>query len=223
MQAKEVNTLETALKEVGISFDREDKSFPLSAVGGAKVKVETLLYNVNKIINTNDIAHVDYTKGGTKGHVLEPLNNLFSDNIVIGCYIPQKSIEESNALTNFVKKCKDKETALEIAKEDDENTQLEENVKENAHTALINKCSKFLAENTEKVKRVLTTAGLDIDKTDIKPTQPKVVNGRLAQLVKVSLCECSYDKVILFLNADPSLRLLETEDMFIHDVDFTRV
>jgi hypothetical protein len=97
-----------------------------------------------------------------------------------------------------------------------------ENEDNNVHNKLIQECSKFLAENTEKVKRILTTAGLDVNKRDIKPTAPKVVNNKLAQLIKVSVCDCPYDKVMLFLTAKPVLDLLETEGMFIHDVDFTR-
>jgi hypothetical protein len=61
-----------------------------------KVKSETLLYNLSKVINPNDISDVDHTRGGTSDHGLETLNILFSDNIVLGCYIPRDKIERNN-------------------------------------------------------------------------------------------------------------------------------
>jgi hypothetical protein len=70
------------VKELPIALTRTDITFPISRIGGSKIKSETLLYNLNKWINDNDITSIDYTQKGTNGHVLEPINDIFSDNII---------------------------------------------------------------------------------------------------------------------------------------------
>jgi hypothetical protein len=87
---------------------------------------------------------------------------------------------------------------------------------------LLKEAQPFLAENTEKVKRILTAGGIDITKRDIKPTCVKVINLQATQLLKVSLADSTYEKVTTFLNSETCRGLLEEEDVFIHDVDFTR-
>ena len=75
---------DTTIKEINLNKTRTDKSFNLKAIGNSKIKHETLLYNLNRIINTNDISFIDYTQEGTKANEpLQPLNSLFSDNIVM--------------------------------------------------------------------------------------------------------------------------------------------
>jgi predicted metalloenzyme YecM len=63
---------------------------------------------------------------------------------------------------------------------------------------IIQELKKCLAEFTQKIKRVLNSLGLEIQKTDIKPTIPKVLDGRLAQLLKVSLCDILSKKLLIY-------------------------
>ena len=52
------------LKEINLNKTRTDITFKLKAIGNKKIKHETLLYNLNKIINCSDISYVNYTNGG---------------------------------------------------------------------------------------------------------------------------------------------------------------
>ena len=62
----------------------------------------TVLYNLNRIINTNDKSFIDYTQGETKAYEpLQPLNTLFSDNIVVFMPLDDKLIKD-------IEKIKDK-------------------------------------------------------------------------------------------------------------------
>jgi hypothetical protein len=87
---------------------RTDCTFPISCIGGSKIKSETLLYNLNKWINENDITFVDYTQKGTNGHVLEQINDIFSDNIILYFFIDPKTVENEKVLQKILEKNKDK-------------------------------------------------------------------------------------------------------------------
>jgi hypothetical protein len=159
------DTTKGTIKEICVTFERADYAFPFAVMGGKKVKSEILLYNLNKVINPNDISDMDKARGGTCGHELKPLNNLFSDNIVLGCYISRDKIEQNNnALKDLLQRkseeCEDPDDEEECPIKD----------------KLLKEAQPFLAENTEKVKRILTAGGIDITKRDIKPTCVKVIN-----------------------------------------------
>jgi hypothetical protein len=94
--------------------------------------------------------------------------------------------------------------------------------KTSSKAKLLNACKSFLAENTLKIKRMFNTIGLPVSKQDIKPTIPKVIARRVAQLVKVSLAECPYALVIRMLETPEINAFLNKEGIYIHDVDFTR-
>jgi hypothetical protein len=160
-----------ALKEISITHEREDCKFPIKAVGNPRIKPETLLYNINKIVNPNDISTIDYTKGGTNDHVLEPLNSLFSDNIVFGCYIKQESV---HTMAKVIKDLLEKAKTEDVEEEDDDT----------ANGKLIEIAKPYLAENTEKIKRILLTGNMDVTKRDIKPTGVKEYDGKLTKLIK---------------------------------------
>lgn len=57
MTAQQANTTtnETNIKEIRINKTRTNKTYDLKAIDNNKVKQEALLYNLNQIINTNDI------------------------------------------------------------------------------------------------------------------------------------------------------------------------
>jgi hypothetical protein len=103
-----------AFKEIPIKFEREDTTFPIKAVASTKVEPETLLLNINRYVNPNDICSVDYTRGGENMHDLEPINNLFSDNIVLGCYIPQGKIDTADkAIKDLLERARDSDDGEE--------------------------------------------------------------------------------------------------------------
>jgi hypothetical protein len=86
------------IKELPIALTRTDITFPISRIGGSKIKSEILLYNLNKWINENDVTFIDYTQKGTNEHVLEPINDIFSDNIILYFFIDRKTVENERVL-----------------------------------------------------------------------------------------------------------------------------
>ena len=93
------------LKDINFSKTRTDATFKLKAIGDLKIKHETLLYNLNKIINQSDISFIDYTEGGTQTNKqLEALNTLFSDNIVVYYPIDDTRIKNLERLKKQVSK-----------------------------------------------------------------------------------------------------------------------
>jgi hypothetical protein len=214
--------------ELSIDKVRTDITIPISSVGTTKIKPETLLYNLNKIINENNISNVDYTTGGIQNNKLEPLSNIFSDNIIVYYFLDKIAVENSKVLQQFLLKSKNKSKNKEENKEEEVEDAEEEEDKgnrdnrENSLQELLNDCKPYLAEHTLKTKRIFNSMGLKIDKTDIKPTIPKVINGQIAQLLKVSLANCSYEDVIRVIENPNLIDCLNKEGIFIHDIDFTR-
>ena len=118
MTAQQANTTanDATIKEISLNKTRTDKTFNLKAIGNSKIKHETLLYNLNRIINTNDISFIDYTQGGTKANEpLQPLNTLFSDNIVVFMPLDDKLIKDIEKIKEKMKnenKTKNKATNM---------------------------------------------------------------------------------------------------------------
>jgi hypothetical protein len=99
-QELETTTPVEIIKELSMVVSRTDITVNINSVGGSKIKPETLLYNLNKFVNKSDITYVDYTKGGTNGHKLIPINNMFSDNIVLYYFIDKEQIATNKILQN---------------------------------------------------------------------------------------------------------------------------
>jgi hypothetical protein len=98
-----------------------------------------LLYNLNKFINKNDITCVDYTSGGTNKHQLLPVNNMFSDNIVVYYYI-DKSYK---VLQAFLRKNQGKQIQPEQEEVQEEQEEEEEEIeKETERQKLLNVCKE---------------------------------------------------------------------------------
>ncbi|KAK8875519.1 hypothetical protein M9Y10_005685 [Tritrichomonas musculus] len=90
---------DTLLIEISFNKSKNDATFSLRAIGNEKIKHETLLYNLNKIVNKSDISLIDYTNGGTiQDKPLEPFKELFSDNIVLFYPIDNKLIKNIEKL-----------------------------------------------------------------------------------------------------------------------------
>ena len=75
--------IENIYDEISLTMTREDKEIPLNSIGNKNVKRETMLSTLNKHINKSDIAYIDYTLGGDKNQSINPLNELFCDNIIV--------------------------------------------------------------------------------------------------------------------------------------------
>jgi hypothetical protein len=81
------STLETYLKQ---PLNKGCCAFPLTSIAVRDLP-RLFLPNLVNFLGTSDISRVDYTKGGTNRHILEPLNNLFSDNILISFMLPEEA------------------------------------------------------------------------------------------------------------------------------------
>ena len=77
------SSLENIYDEIFITITREDKKIPLNSIGKENVKTETMRSTLNKHINNSDFAYIDYSVAGTKNQSINPLNEIFCDNVLI--------------------------------------------------------------------------------------------------------------------------------------------
>ena len=75
--------IENIYDEIILATIREDKKIPVNSIGNKNVKIETMLPTLNKHKNKSDIAYIDYSLGGVKNQSINPLNDLFCDNIIV--------------------------------------------------------------------------------------------------------------------------------------------
>ena len=105
-------------EEVSIIQTREDFKIPLNSIGNKNIKIETMLSNLNKHLNKSDIAFIDYSTGGENYKNINPLNELFCDNIILYTPIDKKYLiklnekeEEEISINNIPKELLGKTTA----------------------------------------------------------------------------------------------------------------
>lgn len=93
------------IRELDYSLsDKEGIKLPVSYFSARnKTKPETLLYNITRLINTNDTSDIDFTFGGTNERELVPLCSRFCDNIILCFVISEDIIKHNKILENFVK------------------------------------------------------------------------------------------------------------------------
>ena len=138
-----------SIQNIRFSKTREDATFPLKNIATKNnSKPKDIIYNLAKYLNVSDISNIKYTTGATNGHNLEPLNDLFSDNIILYYYLPQR-IYENPKLIKYLKHVQEidkqcKESKLDVKLED-----------------IVKGC---LPEHTAKIKDIFNTNGLDINK-----------------------------------------------------------
>lgn len=211
---------EILFKELNLNKTREDVTFPIKYIGnvgenskskGIKIKPETLLYNLNKIINKSDISRVDYTKDGYLPELengLEPLNDLFSDNILVYSPIPDKLLEMF--LDN-------------LKKEED----TEEEITKITNNSILKVVTPILPSITANIKTIFNACNIPIKKKDIKPIgviecKESFIHkpSKLVQLLKINLSCCTTSDVIELITT--KLELLAENNIFMHDIDFTR-
>ena len=220
------NFSEVLFKELNFNKTREDVTFPIKYIGnvgekskaiGTKIKPETLLYNLNKIINKSDINRVDYTKGGYLPNLengLEPLNDLFSDNILVYSPIPDKLMEM------FKTSAGDK---YNLNTEEDK----EEEITKITNNSILKVVTPILPSITANIKTIFNACSIPIKKKDIKPIgviqcKESFIHkpSKLVQLLKINLSCCTTSDVIELITN--KINILVENNIFIHDIDFTR-
>ena len=107
--------IENIYDEINLTMIREDVKIPLNSIGNKNVKIETMLSTLNKHINKSDIAYIDYSLGvayidyslgGDKNQSINPLNELFCDNIIVFTPIENRylfKLKENNELEIDIK------------------------------------------------------------------------------------------------------------------------
>lgn len=170
----------------------------------ANIKPETLLYNITTTLSECNTADIDFTSGGENNKKLIPLSNRFCDNIVLYFVIPAETIKNSKVLQQYVNK--------------------EDNNKETTRlqTKILQEIGPYLAEHTEKIKRLFNTLGLAINKAHIKTTHPSTENGEIRQYIKVALPDIELDKIYNIITNTEVLITLNKEGIYINDIDFTQ-
>ena len=171
MTAPQANTTanDATIKEICLNKTRTDKTFNLKAIGNSKIKHETLLYNLNRIINTNDISFIDYTQRGMEANrPLQPLNTLFSDNMVVFIPLDDKLIKGIEKIKEKMKN-ENKNKNKATNDEDDEG--------ETPNRQLVKIAQELLSTMTATIKRAFNDLSLDVSKRDIKPTYIKATDG----------------------------------------------
>ena len=230
------------LNEIPLNKTRTDATFPLKAIGNKKVSVKTKLYNLNKIINSSDTSYIDYTNGGCNlttandidmetlfneetevdelnvpiaANGLEPLNTLFSDNIVVYVPIPDKKIAD---IATIRERFKQTDNILDDNEDDNDinNKQLLKIAKE------------LLPTTTANIKCTFNTLNIDIKKKDIKPIGTKDIRtyvlhpSTYAQALKIDLSKIDPEQVFALINNIDAIQYLHKNNIYIHDIDFTR-
>ena len=191
--------IENIYDEINLTMIREDKKIPLNSIGNKNVKIETMLSTLNKHMNKSDIAYIDYSLGGDKNMSINPLNELFCDNIIV--FTPIEKIylyglneinEQEIDIEHIPKEFLGKTTAnikfafnqigLSINKYQIKATRIKYIVNEN----YINRASDFI------------------------------------QMLKVDLHHLSSDKVIEILSNTENSKFLSNNNIFINDIHFTQ-
>ena len=139
-------------------------TIPLKHVQRKNAKPETMLYNLTKTINWNDISDIDYA-GVRNGNTLKPLSERFCDNIIFYYLVPF-----------------------------------------NKDTNKIEYLSKFLAEYTFKIKRLLAEHNIKINKRYIKPTCSNTEGEYYRQYIKVALPTIPVNDVFALITNEEAIK-----------------
>ena len=190
--------IENIYDEINLTMTREDKKIPLKSIGNKNVKIETMLSTLNKHINKSDIAYIDYSLGGDKNQTINPLNELFCDNIIVFTPIENKYLFGLN------------------------NNKQEIDIKHNSKELLGKTTASFkFAFNQIS----LSINKYQITPTRIKYiANENYINQKTdyIQMLKVDLDQFPSDKVIEILSNTENLKFLSNNDIFINDIDFTQ-
>ena len=191
--------IENIYEEINLTMTREDKKIPLNSIGHKKVKIETMLSTLNKHINKSDIGYIDYSVGGTKNQTIDPLNDLFCDNIIV--YTPIENI--------YLYKSKDnKEREIDI-----KHIPKELLVKTTANVKFVfNQIDLPINKNQIKPTRIKY-----IDNENYINRSSDYI-----QMLKIDLDQFQADKVIEIFSNQENIKFFSNNNVFINDIDFTQ-
>ena len=164
-------------------INSETITVPLKYVQRNNTKPETMLYNINKSINVNDISKIDYTAGATNNHEIKALSERFCDNIILYYKVPTQDTNKENKMEYL---------------------------------------SRFLAEYTYKIKRLLTEHNINVNKRHIKPTYSNKEGNYYKQFIKVALPAVPIDNVFELITNPTIIKSFNDEGIYINDIDFTQ-
>ena len=191
--------IENIYDEVNLIMIRELKKKPLNSIGNKNVKIETMLSTLNKHINKSDIAYIDYSLGGDKNQTINPLNELFCDNIIV--FTPIENIYLFGLNNNNEQEIDIKHIPKELLGKTTANIKFAFN-----HNGLsINK-------NQIKPTRIKYI----VNENYINQSTNYI------QMIKVDLDQFSSDKVIEILSNTENKKFLSNNNIFINDIDFTQ-
>ena len=191
--------IENIYDEINLSMIREDKKIPLNSIGNKNVKIETMLSTLNKHINKGDIAYLDYSIGGDKNKTINPLNELFCDNIIV--FTPIEKIYPYGLNENNEQEIDIKYIPKELL---------------GKTTANIKFAFNQIGLSINKYQIKPTRIKYIVNENYINRTRDFI------QMLKVDLDHLSSDNVIEILSNTENLKFLATNNIFINDIDFTQ-
>ena len=191
--------IENIYDEINLTMIREDKKKPLNSIANKNVKIETMLSTLIKHINKSDIAYIDYSLGGDKNHTINPLNELFCDNIIV--FTPIENIYLFGINNNNEQEIDIKHIPKELLAKTTANIKFAFN-----HNGLsINK-------NQIKPTRIKYI----VNENYINQSTNYI------QMIKVDLDQFSSDKIIEILWNTENIKFLSNNNIFINDIDFNQ-
>jgi hypothetical protein len=214
----------TETKEQEPNLDFQDNlevvTIPIKAINSrTRTRVESTLYNLNRSINTNDTALIDYTLGGSNGIILEPFSSLFCDKI-----IPKEVLVQNPKTVEYIakKRARKAKDALKLNPLANKSSKTKTDQKE-AQEAKDDKqkeCEKtfpkpYLSEITQKINDALINLGRKTNQTFLKATKGRIEIGNDKPY------GIQHIKLDLVCNSETNQELLNS-GIYINDVDFTQ-
>ena len=191
--------IENIYDELNLTMIREDKKIPVNSIGNRNVKIETMLSTLNKHINKSDIVYIDYSIGGDKNQSINPLNELFCDNIIV--FTPLEKIYLYGLNENNEQEIDIKHIPKELLGKTTANIKF-------AFNQIGLSINKYQIKPT-RIKNI-------VNENNINRT------SYFIQMLKVDLDHLSSDKVIETLSNTENIKFLSNNNIFINDIDFTQ-
>ena len=191
--------IENIYDETKLTMMREDAKIPLNSIGNKNIKIETMLSTLNKHINKSDIDHKNYSLGGDKNQTINPLNELFCENIIV--FTPIENIYLFGLNNNNEQEIDIKHIPKELL------GKITASIK-----FAFNHISLSINENQIKPNRIKYI----VNENCINHTTNYI------QMLKVDLDQFESDKVIEILSNTENLKFLSNNNIFINDIDFTQ-
>ena len=82
--------------------------------------------------------------------------------------------------------------------------------------------SKFLAEYTYKIRRILLSHNINVSKRCIKPTYSEKEENYYKEYIKVALPNAPIDNIFALITDENIIKSFNDEGIYIHDIDFTQ-